>query len=134
MRYIAHNRNSTVFVAERYFLIAFSRDDVVLARHTERLPPLGRLTGAAAGSNRTPIIPVNSARANQGPQHVKSASGLLLSLKSTAEVTADWLMSNAHQDGRPGDDALFVTRLPPPPVTEGLGNKPSGHDDGPSDE
>jgi hypothetical protein len=29
-------------------------------------------------------------------------------------------MSNAHQDGRPGDDALFVTRLPPPPVTEGL--------------
>jgi hypothetical protein len=32
---------------------------------------------------------------------VRSASGLLLSLKSMAEVTADWLMSHAHQDGRP---------------------------------
>jgi len=32
---------------------------------------------------------------------VRSASGLLLSLKSMAEVTANWLVSHAHQDGRP---------------------------------
>jgi hypothetical protein len=51
---------------------------------------------------------------------VRSASGPLLSLKSMAEVTADWLMSDAHQDGRLGDDALFVTRVSPPPVTEGV--------------
>jgi hypothetical protein len=29
-------------------------------------------------------------------------------------------MNNAHPDGRPGDDVLFVARLPPRPVTEGL--------------
>jgi hypothetical protein len=44
-----------------------------------------------------------------------------------AEVTADWLMSNAHQDGPPGDDALFVTRAS---CNRRTGSKPSGHDDG----
>ena len=39
-------------------------------------------------------------------------SGPLLSLKSMAQLTVDGPTSHAHQDGHPGDDALFVTRVP----------------------
>jgi hypothetical protein len=53
MRYITHNRNSTVFVAERYFLITFSRDDIVLAGH-RATAAFKQLTGDPTGSTEHP--------------------------------------------------------------------------------